>query len=69
MRVYPKEPREPNDNLDRKWVVKYRNMIYDGGGTASWDRGYHTFIGARIAAFYHYHIGSWGGAITIERNR
>jgi hypothetical protein len=54
------------DKSGRKWRVKY-HLIYDGG-SAGWTGYYRTYIGARIAAGWNYHIASWGGSAGLERN-
>lgn len=60
-RLYPK-PAKPGPNLDHRWLNEY-NLVYDGG-SSYWMKSYRTKIGSSIAAFYHEHIGSWGGSIT-----
>jgi hypothetical protein len=69
-RVYPRTPRTPNRHLDRRWRVEFNNLVYDGGGTASRKWGYRTRLGARLAAWWHYHVASWGGGpVTITDTR
>ena len=65
--VYPKKPRERDPHLDRRWRLDC-NLVYggDGGGwCAEWSKGYRTQTGARIAAWWHYHLASWGGSVQI----
>ncbi|ASR80121.1 hypothetical protein PQB77_gp60 [Arthrobacter phage Correa] len=47
----------------RRYLVQY-DLIYDGG-SSEFDRYYRTYFGARIAAFYHTKIGSWGGDVVL----
>lgn len=64
--IYPKDPREKNYRLNRRWRVDYVDMICEGGGGASWSKGYRTWVGARVAAWFWYHIGTYGGKVSIE---
>lgn len=70
--LYPKETPPRKVHPYRKWRVEYRELIYggDGGGyTSSWDGYYRTKIGAKIAAFYHWYLGSWGGGtVRLYKN-
>ena len=40
------------------------DLAYDGGGS-EFDEYYKTVLGARIAAFFHLHIRSWGGSAEL----
>lgn len=64
--LFPKEKPEPPepDPIDRPWVVHY-DLAYDGGGD-SWDGYYRTKFGAKISAWWNYHIASWGGSAILE---
>lgn len=62
MQVYPRE-RKTRDKSHRRWRMD-AELAYDGGG-GKWTDYYRTYLGARIAAFYHYHIASYGGSIEI----
>lgn len=67
--LYPKEPSKRDPHLDRPWRLDC-NLVYggDGGGwVEEWSKGYRTLWGARIAAWWHYHIASWGGSVSIAR--
>lgn len=69
--IYPKEPRERRAHLDRRWRLDCA-LVYggDGGGWVSeWSKGYRTRLGARIAGWWHYHISSWGGTVTLVDSR
>ena len=46
-----------------KFVVEY-DLAYDGGG-CSWNGYYRTYSGARLAAFWNLHFGSWGGKAEL----
>lgn len=65
-KLYPK-PEKDRSHLDRPWILSC-HLAYDGGG-ADWAKGYRTYIGARIAAWWHYHVASWGGRIDLIDNR
>lgn len=70
--LYPKEPKpeKPVPSVRLKpWAVKYEELVYDGGGGASWTQYYYTRLGARFSAFMHYHIRSYGGGSVILVNR
>ena len=40
------------------------DLAYDGGGSA-FNEYYKTRWGARIAAFFHLHVLSWGGSAEL----
>lgn len=61
-RLYPKERPQP-DHSDRRWRLDCQ-LAYDGGGS-EWSGYYRTLWGARLAAWWHYHIASWGGSIVL----
>lgn len=66
--LYPKSRQRPEpDHSDRSWGVSY-HLVYDDG-LGAWTQYYHTKLGARISAFLHYHIRSWGGRATLFDNR
>ena len=46
-----------------RFVVEY-DLIYDGGGSF-WRGYYRTYFGARVAAFWNLHFGSWGGKAEL----
>lgn len=50
-----------------RWRVRYKHMAYDGGGSASWDQYYWTWLGAQWSRFLHSTFRSWGGSTTVER--
>jgi len=61
--------RSKKQHLNRRWIVDYKDMIYDGGYSASWSRGYRTKIGARLAMAWQYYMATWGGEMTLHDNR
>ncbi len=66
-RVYPKPQKPYNPNLSHRWLVEY-NLVYggDGGGwSQDWSKSYRTKTGAKVASWYHYHLGSWGGSVEM----
>lgn len=68
-KVYPRPGRVRNYHLDRRWILLCDGLVYDNG-IVSWERGYRTRLVARLAAFWHYYIGSWGGGVvTITDTR
>lgn len=62
MQIYPKE-RKVRDVSHRRWRLDCY-LAYDGGGT-EWSGYYRTRWGAKISAWYHYHIASYGGSIEL----
>lgn len=63
--LYPKPPRRRRDRSHLRWRVEYHHMVYEGGGTASWN-GYHrTRLGAHIAAWWTQNVSSYGGEVTL----
>ena len=67
-RIYPKASKYRPSNTSRRWLVNY-SLIYggDGGGyQVEWAKSYRSHSGAKAAAWWHYNIGSWGGAVTIH---
>lgn len=62
MRLYPKEPKV-RDVSHRRWRLD-AELAYDGGASW-WSNYYRTLWGAKIAAFMHYHVFSWGGSIEL----
>lgn len=63
--LYPKY-KPVVDHSDRPWGVKF-DLAYDGGGSR-WTGYYRTRLGARISAWWHYHIASWGGSAVLFKN-
>jgi hypothetical protein len=57
--------RKPNPK--RRWGVTY-NLTYDGG-SGEWVWYYRTKLSARIFAWWHVYIGSWGGTAVRFDNR
>ncbi|QFP95031.1 hypothetical protein SEA_NAPOLEONB_63 [Arthrobacter phage NapoleonB] len=53
---------EPKPN--RRYWIRY-DLIYDWGASSQFSGYYRTYLGARIAAFYHARIGSWGGDVVL----
>lgn len=45
------------------FIVEY-DLAYEGGG-GRWNGYYRTMWVARIAAWYHVHVGSWGGSADL----
>lgn len=67
MRVYPKDKREPNYHLNRKYILSLDELVFENG-TGSWSRGYRTYAVARFMAFMYYHVLSYGGGtVSIEK--
>lgn len=62
MQLYPKE-RKVRDVSHRRWRLDCE-LVYDGGG-GKWRGYYRTLWGAKIAAWFHYHIASYGGHIGL----
>lgn len=65
--IYPKPTRKRDPKLHRRWRLDCV-LVYggDGGGAAAtWSKGYRTRLGARIAAWWHYEIASWGGSVKL----
>lgn len=62
MQLYPKE-RKVRDVSHRRWRLDC-HLAYDGGGS-EWSDYYRTLWGAKIAAFMHHHVFSWGGSIEL----
>lgn len=60
--LYPKR-RYKKDKSHRRWRLD-AELAYDGGGS-QWSEYYRTKTTAKIAAFWHYHIASWGGNIQL----
>jgi hypothetical protein len=44
-----------------RWRVDFKNLAYDGGGSASWTQYYWTKLGALFSKFWHLNVASWGG--------
>ena len=63
MKLYPREKKSYNAHLERRWRLDC-HLLYDNGD-APWSRGYRTFVGARVAAFFHHYLFSWGGEIQL----
>lgn len=64
-RIYPKKPKVKRDLSQRRWHVRYEDMIGEGCHLAPWT-GYHrTYLGARIAAWWNEHVRTYGGVVTI----
>ena len=62
-RLYPRlHPRR--DKSGRPWRVEY-DLLYDDG-PHRWTGFYRSQTGARIAAFWNVHVGSWGGGATLS---
>lgn len=47
----------------RRWRVEYR-LVYDDG-QADFDLYYKTRFGAKVCAWYHKYIRSWGGTAIL----
>lgn len=62
--VWPK-PVYRNQHTERPWRVDY-SLAYDGGGS-SFSQWYRTRRGARISAWWHMHVRSWGGSAKLVR--
>lgn len=60
--MYPKE-RKAKDRSHLRYRLDC-DLAYDGGGSR-WSSYHKTKIGAKISAWYHYHIASWGGSIDL----
>lgn len=68
--TYPRQGRRwwhRRPHLERRWRID-ACLAYDGGG-GTWAQGYRTHAGARVAAWWHYHVASWGGQVTITDTR
>lgn len=50
-----------------KWKVNFKNLAYDGGGSASWTQYYWTKIGALFSMYRNIYISSWGGKAELIR--
>jgi hypothetical protein len=62
--IYPNYKTKRYDpHLDRRWRLDC-DLAYDGG-RSRWSKGYRTRPGARIAAWFHYHLASYGGTIDL----
>jgi hypothetical protein len=48
-----------------RWRVDFRELAYDGGGSASWTQFYFTKVGALLSKFRNLHITSWGGKADL----
>lgn len=44
-----------------RWAVRYEHMVYEGGVCASWTGYYRSRLAARVAAWYHQTLASYGG--------
>ena len=62
MRLYPKE-RKKKDVSHRRWRLDC-DLVYEGG-SSKWSDYYRTLWGAKIAAWFHYRIASYGGSIEL----
>lgn len=62
-RLYPKPPRPEKDRTHLRWRVDYC-LAYDGGH-GEWSGYYRTRTRARIAAWWNFHIASWGGSAKL----
>lgn len=49
----------------KRWRVDFKNLAYDGGGSASWTQYYLTKAGALLSKFRHLYISSCGGQATL----
>lgn len=49
----------------RPWSIDY-DLAYDGGGSG-FTMHYRTQFGARVAAFCHLHLLSYGGSAKLSR--
>jgi hypothetical protein len=62
-----KQARHERRRLKKMARANYRveyDLAYDGGGSA-FEEYYKTALGARVAAFIHLHIRSWGGSAEL----
>lgn len=68
--IYPKdEPERKDPHLERRWVVAYEDLVCEGAGCSTWVKGYRTKTGARFAAWFWYHIGTYGGGtVSLHEN-
>lgn len=62
IRLYPRELRTW-DLSGRRWRVDYW-LAYDGGG-GEWSGYYRTRRGAKLAAWWNYHLASYGGSADL----
>lgn len=63
--LYPKAERTKRDLSHRRWHVRYEGMIGEGCHLAPWTGYHHTWIGARIAAWWNQNIATYGGTVTL----
>lgn len=60
--LYPK-PKKERPETPRRWRVDY-GLIYDNGHV-QWSKQYRTRRGAKIAAWWHRYISSYGGTVVL----
>lgn len=66
--LYPKPRRRKQKDLShRPYRVDY-SLAYDGGGS-SFTCYYRSYFTARVCAFYHVRIGSWGGKAVLTKQK
>lgn len=63
--IYPKPPHPRRVHPERRYRVRYAQMAIEGGGSASWLGYHHTWLGARIAAWWNQRVATYGGIVTI----
>lgn len=60
--LYPKEKRR-KEKVNYKHWVDY-SLAYDGGGS-KFTKYYRSRFNARVFAWWHVHIASWGGTAVL----
>lgn len=65
--LYPRQPKRRPQHPERPWRVDYR--LYYDDGIGEWSSYYRTSIGARISAFWHHSVASWGGFVELVDQR
>lgn len=51
-----------------RWRVEFKDLAYDGGGSASWTQYYRTKFGAYFSMYRNVYISSWGGKAELYDN-
>lgn len=69
-RLYPKRLRTKASTAHRRWQVRYEDMVYESGVSSSWTAYYRTRWGARVAAWWHQRVASYGGSsVTLTKQQ